>query len=90
MAMNKRNGISPENLIALFFLLLLGLLLVLVFFMVIKNMNNKLTNYYHDQTRLLCNLSNEYRQIIILKNPDMQTQFGQALDCNKIVDLTLT
>jgi hypothetical protein len=63
----------------------LGGLIVTLFFSVSINYKQQIDDYYHDQALQLCSLSNSYRDLLLTKNPEMETIVPSAVDCDRVL-----
>lgn len=76
-----------ENPVYGYILLVIMLILIAFVFLYFANEKKNITlNYYKNQTATLCDLSNQYRNMLITKNPELVTQLPPDVDC-KLVNL---
>lgn len=61
---------------------------VLIF--VIMNFQTSVGEYYGIQAKEFCQMSNNYRELLLLKNPELTFQVPAEVDCDAILFLNTT
>ena len=55
----------------------------------LQRMNTINQNYYYNQARALCSMSNSYRQMLLIANPELKSVIPKEVDCKRILEIVI-